>query len=191
MPEAGHHLSVLYYQSTFNPVHCQLQFIPFLDFLTNSYRDWEDKECWLSSLPWLFRSYTGNLYVDLWETASQPVQHTSESLQVSPEVWQKGQRPALQLPEPRPCKGEAGPILEELSRASSLAYTGFSAIPERLMQTPQDFPPCSGYLPPGHSSPGGNRGCLWEREGHRKWQSGGRNPGGLHSQLGGWRRGWP
>lgn len=32
-------------------------------------------------------------YVDLQETAPQPVPHPSKSLQRSPEVWQKGQHP--------------------------------------------------------------------------------------------------
>lgn len=48
---AGHCLYLLYYQSAFTSVWCQLPFIPFLDFLTNSYMEWgEGRECWFSHL---------------------------------------------------------------------------------------------------------------------------------------------
>lgn len=169
----GHYTSVLSDLSTFNPVHDQLQFFPSLDFLTNSHSDWEDRVRWFTALPWVFRSSTGSLCVHLQETASQPVQHTSEFLQCSPEVWQQGQRPDVQLPGPRPCKGDEGPILEELTGDSALTYYGFSALPESLMQPPQDVPPCSGHLP-SHLHPQDGTGGRRTRKVTARWRKSGR-----------------
>lgn len=90
---AGHYLYVLYCQITFTPVWSQLPFIPFLDFLTNSYMEWGDgRECWFSHL--LFSMFYGTLEATL--TARMlsckkelPDQSNSpESQQCSPEVWQ-------------------------------------------------------------------------------------------------------
>lgn len=48
---AGHYVHILYYQRAFGPVWCPLPFIPFWDFLTNSYMEWGDvRECWFSHL---------------------------------------------------------------------------------------------------------------------------------------------
>lgn len=51
-PEAGHYVSVLYYQSTLNPVQCQLHnFFPFLDFLISSDGD-DEKASSVDSPHW-------------------------------------------------------------------------------------------------------------------------------------------
>lgn len=65
--------------------------------------------------------------------------------------------------------------------------TGFSTIPERLMQIPQDSPPCSGHLPSWRSSPGrlpstGKR----TQEVTVRWQKSWRTT----FPVGGWRRCW-
>lgn len=161
---AGHYLYVLYCQSAFTPVWSQLPFIPFLDFLTNSYMEWGDgRECWFSHL--LFSMFYGTLEADspnveLQERASWPVQHSRV-----PTMFPWGMADARRW---RTAVMRSQFWRNWRNGASSLNHTGCPALPERLMQIPQDFPPCSGHLPSRHSSPGRNGGCLREGEGRGK-----------------------
>lgn len=163
---AGHYLFVLYYQSAFSPVWCQLPFIPFLDFLTNSYMEWGDgRECWFSHLlcSMFCDTLEATLTAECWVARKSFL--TSPKLSWVPAMFPWG------MADARRCRTVV--MRSQFWRnwrngASSLTDPGCHTLPERLMQIPRAFPQCSGHLPSRHSSPGRNGGCLREEEGHRE-----------------------